>query len=253
MSFVGVAGQLAESRALLAIDLRGHGDSDQPPGPYTIDQHARDVARAMRSLDLGPSAIVGHSFGAYVATALAANEPGLVSRLLLVDGGHPPLAPAGVAPRVFAELAMAHSIDRVRRCYPTLDAYVESWRALPGLAGACSAWVDAFAAYDARTVPAGVRGKAGEPAVRAAYYEMLDLDAIERRLARVEVPIEIVRAAHGAARGLPPLLSDEVVARMRRHAPQAGLRTVEDASHYTILLGEAGATTVARLLQEVAS
>ena len=79
LSFAGVAERLAGRRALFALDLRGRGDSDKPPGPYGMVQHARDVAAAVRAMDLGPTVIAGHSMGGFVAAALAAQEPELVS------------------------------------------------------------------------------------------------------------------------------------------------------------------------------
>src|SRR6266511_4748428 len=74
LSDAGVAEQLNGRRPLFAPDLRGRGDSDKPEGPYGMAQHARDVASAMQTLGYGPSVIVGHSMGAFVATALAAQN-----------------------------------------------------------------------------------------------------------------------------------------------------------------------------------
>jgi len=250
MSFVGVADALSGRRPLLAFDLRGHGDSDKPAGPYTIEQHADDVAAAMRARRLGASVLVGHSFGAYVAIAVAARAPELVTALLLVDGGYPPL-PAGIAAGAFAEMAMGPSLSRVRATHPSLAAHVESWRETPGLAGARSDWIERFAAHDAGGAPPLVRSKVSEEAVRVAYYEMIDVAAIEARLARVAAPLTVVRAGSGAARGLPPIMTDEVVAAIGRHARCAAVITVDEATHYTIVLGEPGAKTVAALAAEV--
>src|SRR5271166_4048190 len=97
MNFIGIAERLAGRCSLFALDLRGRGDSDKPTGPYGFAQHARDVAVAMRAMGLGPSIVVGHSMGAFVATALAAQEPGLVSGLVLIDGGLVPNTPTADA------------------------------------------------------------------------------------------------------------------------------------------------------------
>src|SRR6266508_669254 len=67
LSYAGVAEQLNGRRPLFAPDLRGRGDSDKPEGPYGMAQHARDVAVAMQTLELGPCLIVGHSIGDFVA------------------------------------------------------------------------------------------------------------------------------------------------------------------------------------------
>ena len=72
VSFMGMAERLAGRRAVFALDLRGRGDSAKPAGPYGMAQHAEDVAAAMGAMGLGTSIIVGHSMGAFVATALAA-------------------------------------------------------------------------------------------------------------------------------------------------------------------------------------
>src|SRR6266478_10156659 len=88
LNFIGVAERLAGRRPLFALDLRGRGDSDKPDGPNGLAQHARDVAAAMRAMDLGPSVIVGHSMGAFVSTALAAQNPELVAGIIMIDGGY---------------------------------------------------------------------------------------------------------------------------------------------------------------------
>jgi pimeloyl-ACP methyl ester carboxylesterase len=250
MSFVGVAEALAGARGLYALDLRGHGDSDKPEGPYTIEQQARDVACAMRARDFGPSAIVGHSFGAYVAVALAASAPELVSSLVLVDGGYPPI-PSGVHARAFAEMAMAPALARVRQRYSSVGDYVAAWRDLPGLDDGRRDWLEAFAEHDAGGASPTVRSKVAEAAVRTAYHDMVDVGAIEARLSRVVAPVVIVRAQHGAARGFPPIVPDEAVAALRRRVRQTAVVTVDGANHYTIMLAEPGARIVAGVLAEV--
>jgi lipase len=95
LNFIGIAERLAGRCPLFALDLRGRGDSDKPEGPYGFAQHARDVAAAMRAMGMGPSIVVGHSMGAFIATALAAQEPSLVSGLVLIDGGLVPSTPTG--------------------------------------------------------------------------------------------------------------------------------------------------------------
>jgi pimeloyl-ACP methyl ester carboxylesterase len=256
LSLVGVAQSLDGRRPLIAIDLRGHGDSHHPSdGPYTIAQHARDVAAAMRAHGLAGAAVLGHSFGAYVATALAATAPELVATLLLVDGGHPPAPLPGLDMRVLAEMALMQTLARVEKRYATVDDYMASWTSMPALAEAPREWIAAFAHADA-TSDGGdglpVHGKASVAAVRAAYADMLDVATIEARFAAIRAPVVVVRAAHGAARGLPPLIADEVVATIRRQVPALVVRTAAEANHYSIILGAAGARLCADTLAELA-
>lgn len=111
-------------------------------------QHGADVAAAMRALDLGPSVVVGHSMGAYVATALAEGEPDLVAGLALLDGGHPPVLP-GLTSDALLDRILGPVIDRLHQTFPSLDAYLDTWRRLPTFAdapghSAWGPWVEAY-------------------------------------------------------------------------------------------------------------
>jgi pimeloyl-ACP methyl ester carboxylesterase len=77
---------LALDRPLVAIDLPGHGHSDhRPDGPFSPRENARDVAIAVRELAPDARVVVGMSLGGLTSIALAASEPELVRRLVLVD------------------------------------------------------------------------------------------------------------------------------------------------------------------------
>jgi 3-oxoadipate enol-lactonase len=69
----------------IALDLRGHGGSPKPPGPYRLDQFAADVARLLQRLDAQPSHVLGISLGGAVAQQLALDFPELVHSLVLVN------------------------------------------------------------------------------------------------------------------------------------------------------------------------
>jgi pimeloyl-ACP methyl ester carboxylesterase len=76
---------LAEDRRVVALDLRGHGDSDwSPDGVYDPAYYLLDIVTLLRSL--GPCHIVAHSLGANLSMRLAAAMPALVSRLVLIEG-----------------------------------------------------------------------------------------------------------------------------------------------------------------------
>jgi pimeloyl-ACP methyl ester carboxylesterase len=89
----GVASRLAGAGLrVVALDLRGHGDSDQPDGGYDFAGVGRDLAAALAALGLERPLLAGHSWGANVALQFAADRPGAVAGLVLIDG-----ALAGVA------------------------------------------------------------------------------------------------------------------------------------------------------------
>jgi len=72
---------------VIAFDLRGHGRSDKPPGPYSILGFAADTAELIRWLGLGPTHIVGLSMGGMIAFQLAVSAPELVQSLVIVNSG----------------------------------------------------------------------------------------------------------------------------------------------------------------------
>ncbi len=76
---------LAAENRVIAIDLRGHGLSDCPGGPYDLDTLVTDVERALRALEVGrPFVLLGHSFGGALAALYAHRHPQDVERLVLV-------------------------------------------------------------------------------------------------------------------------------------------------------------------------
>ena len=258
LSFGGIGERLAGRRPLLALDLRGRGDSDKPQGPYGMAQHAADVACAMRALDLPPAVVVGHSMGAYVAAALAAAEPDLVAGLVMLDGGHPPELPPGVEPDVLLDQILGPVIERLHQEFASQEAYLDTWRRLPTFADvpghtAWGPWVEAYLAYDLAGVDGKLRPKAVEAGVRADFADMGRRDVVEQRLRAVRAPILVVRAERGLAPDQEPVLPDDAMDRIRGCcAPDLVEQIVADTTHYTIALAEPGASTVASLLVEFA-
>ena len=85
-----VASALAKHFSLVLCDLRGYGDSSKPPGEadhgnYSKRVMARDLLRVMNALGHDNFAVLAHDRGARVAHRLAADHPGVVSRLVLLD------------------------------------------------------------------------------------------------------------------------------------------------------------------------
>jgi pimeloyl-ACP methyl ester carboxylesterase len=72
---------------VITIDTRGHGQSEKPPGPYTINLFARDVVEFHKTLELGPMHVVGLSMGGMIAFQLAVDQPSLVHSLTIVNSG----------------------------------------------------------------------------------------------------------------------------------------------------------------------
>ncbi|MFZ0418592.1 MAG: alpha/beta hydrolase [Candidatus Sulfotelmatobacter sp.] len=253
MNFVGIADRLAGRCALFAVDLRGRGDSDKPEGPYGLAQHARDVAAAMRAMELGPSIVAGHSMGAFVAAALAAQEPGLVSALVLIDGGYVPDVPAANSPEQDPHAALALRIAHLRQTYPSRQAYREFWRTQPHFPPEeWNPWVEAFLDYEVGG-ESPVQAKASEAGVRADLGEAFQRNAVNQRLKSIGVPALFLRAESGLTPAQPPLFPDALAAEVRTHLPQVEDHKFAGTTHYTIALGERGSSRIADLICDLAS
>jgi pimeloyl-ACP methyl ester carboxylesterase len=79
---------LSDEFRVIAPDLRGHGGSPTPKGPWSIDDFASDIARLVAKEARG-CVVVGVGLGAATAISLALGHPGLISGLVL----------SGVSPR----------------------------------------------------------------------------------------------------------------------------------------------------------
>jgi len=75
---------LAASRRVIAVDQRGHGDSPRGSS-YLVADYCADAVAFVRDRIDGPVVVVGHSLGAMVAAAVAAELPGLVRAAVLED------------------------------------------------------------------------------------------------------------------------------------------------------------------------
>lgn len=100
-----LAGRLAASFTVIAVDRRGSGES-RPPGPppaepIDVAVHIDDLAAILAVERVGPVLAVGHSYGSCLALEFAARRPGLVAGNWVYE---PPYAPIG-PPAVRAAIA----------------------------------------------------------------------------------------------------------------------------------------------------
>jgi len=83
--FAPQAAHFARQHRVVSIDLRGHGESDKPQGPYPIAAYADDIAYVIEQLGLGKTVAVGHSMGGIAVLQLAAAHPDRVAAIVMVD------------------------------------------------------------------------------------------------------------------------------------------------------------------------
>ena len=104
---------------VLRYDHRGHGASPVPPGPYSMEELARDALELLDALELRRVTWCGLSLGGMVGMWLGAHAPERLVTLVLACTSARVPAPAAYRER--AEVVRAHGIERVA------DAVVARW------------------------------------------------------------------------------------------------------------------------------
>lgn len=87
-TFDHLAGHFAGTHRVLAVDMRGHGDSDwDPKANYLVEDYVKDIEGLASSLGLRNIVIWGNSTGGRVAQVFAGLHPDLVSAVIAEDVG----------------------------------------------------------------------------------------------------------------------------------------------------------------------
>lgn len=223
----------------IAPDLRGRGRSAKPPHGYGLPFHADDLLALCDALDLPTAHLVGHSLGALVGLFLGALHPARLGRLVLVDAG-------GRLPADTAQ-AIGASVARLGTPYPSLDAYLDTMRALP--LWSWNPFWEGYFRYDAEE---RADGTVVSRVPRAAIAEENACNGAIRTEAladSVTAPTLIVRATDGLlgdGRGL--ILPAAEAARLTRAIAGSRLIEIPGTNHYTIFLAERFAEAVTSFL-----
>ncbi len=146
---------LTSKYTVLRYDTRGHGATDAPEGPYSLEQMADDAHALLAALGIGRTHWVGLSMGGMIAQTYALKYPGVFTSMVLADttSRYPPEAAAVWADRVTTvrENGMSAMVDTTlgrwftapfRSSQPAtmerVGAYIRS-TPLAGYIGACQA------------------------------------------------------------------------------------------------------------------
>jgi pimeloyl-ACP methyl ester carboxylesterase len=244
LSLAVLAEALPEFR-VVAPDLRGRGRSSVLPGPWGMVRHAADVVALIESTG-GPAVLAGHSMGGFVVTEVARARPDLVSGLVLIDGGLPLRAPAGVDLQTVAERGLGPALQRLRMTFPSRAAYREFWRPHPALSADWSEAIEAYLDYD-------LVGE--EPDLHSSVVTEAALQDLADEFVQPRQPSDLLGAYRGAARMLmvdrgllgeaPGLYSAEERTAWAAALPRLAMEIVPDLNHYTLVLRPEGVAPVA--------
>ncbi|MFD1983170.1 alpha/beta fold hydrolase [Mesorhizobium newzealandense] len=86
--FAPILPKLAENRAIIAVDLQGHGRTALGERPFTLEAMGDDMAAIVKALGYNKVDVMGYSLGGGVAFRMAVQHPEAVRRLVLVSTGY---------------------------------------------------------------------------------------------------------------------------------------------------------------------
>jgi lipase len=220
---------------LLAVDLRGRGNTGKVQGPAGIPAHTADLVDLMDEVGLEETVFIGHSLGAMIGVYLAANHPERVSGLVLIDGG------SDVKKEIDALLTPAH--ESLKPTYPSREAYLERVRNLPLFEGCWDERLERYFAGDVRPVQGGWRHHA-DPETVGEDREKMHGFPLSELWPGVACPTLVLLSTVGLAGPnegfiLPP--GD--ARRMREIIPDCTLVEVEDTNHFDIIYSAPDTTT----------
>jgi 3-oxoadipate enol-lactonase len=122
---------------IIAIDLRGHGESSLLSSPVTLSDHAADVGSVLQKEGFAAAHIIGVSMGGMVAQRLAIESPDRVASLILcaTAGGFPD----EVRPRILARGDLNRAGDMAEVTGDTLTRWFQPDTPRPDLVERCRA------------------------------------------------------------------------------------------------------------------
>lgn len=81
----GIIPHMQKNYRVLALDLRGHGCSSKPPGPYSMEIFSQDIIGFLEHLYIEHAHFIGHSMGGAVLQELAIRKQELFNSLTLIS------------------------------------------------------------------------------------------------------------------------------------------------------------------------
>jgi len=233
-AFDRLADALAPAFHLVALDLRGRGDSDKPPEEYGYAYHAGDILQFADRRGFDSFVILGHSFGASVAVYLASIRPQRVRGVVILDGG--------ADPKEEIMEAMRPLVRHLSTVYPSMEAYLERMYRLP-FYQPWSTTLERYLREDVETLADGqVRPKASGHAIEAelnvaAYYSLcLHFPALS-------CPVLFIRPRQGLLGEQAHIFTEREASAMVAWISNCWRVDLAGVNHYTMLLHDAPPVT----------
>jgi pimeloyl-ACP methyl ester carboxylesterase len=241
-----VAAGLGNGRRVIAVDMRGRGQSEKPDSGYHMRDHTDDVIALMDHLGLERAIPVGHSFGGLLAFCLAAWHPARIPEIVTID------ASVLLVTERTRELIKS-SLDRLEMTLPSMEAYLETMKQMPYLDGFWSEAMEAYYKGDVRQNPDGtVQPLASAQAIAQTVDLQFELDW-EAVVKAVEQPVLLLNALGpygppGAPVLMPSDIAEKTVTSLKRCTYQ-----VIEGNHITMIFGQGAQQIVSAIDDFLAS
>ena len=212
-TFDHLATRFTSKYRVLAIDMRGHGDSGwDPQGRYLVEDHVGDLEGVVQQLSLRDLVLWGNSTGGRVVQVFAGKHPDLVSRVISEDVGpeRPRQIADNYAKRVQQEQAGWASQDellsQLRKSNPRMSPAV----------------LEPYVRYGTKTRADGRIEWKRDPQLVKGFVAT----ELWRFVRNIKSPILYILG--GRSNIVPPETQDE----LRKTLPNAQLMTIPDVGHY---------------------
>lgn len=193
---------------VIRLDMRGHGQSDVPPGPYTLEELADDVIAVMDSQNIDKAHWVGLSVGGMIGQSLLLRYPQRFISAVLADSAS--FQPEAAGPIWDARIKAV----RTNGLSSIVDATMERWFTAAGLASNSS---------DVSAVRAQLEATSDDGYV-ACCHAIMKLNYIDQ-LPEIQVPVALIVGAEDIA---TPVAGSEA---MHAKLPNSQLAILDNASH----------------------
>lgn len=224
-----LAHALKGQNRVLAMDLRGRGLSDKPAAGYSLAHHCQDIAAVIRGLGLERVSLMGHSLGAYICLAFAADYPQMVDKLVLLDGG----GELNAEQWIKVNKGTKPSVDRLGQVLPSREAYLDLMRQ----ASYFNPWNQVTTDYfdhEMEAVPGGVRSRVRPDNIEEERSNLRQV-VPSSFYQRVRCPVLILRAGKGMLDQDDVLLPRDALERMLGEIDRAQAVDLTGADHFTLM------------------
>lgn len=193
---------------VVRFDTRGHGGSDAPPGPYSLDMLAADAVGVCDALGIDRAHWVGLSMGGMIVQTLALAYPARVASLVLAD------TTSRYPPDVWPMWQQRITTAETQGLEPLIAPTLERWFTAPFRA-----------AHPERVAPIAAAIRATPVAGYVGCSHALPKIDVTSRLPGLRCPALVVVGAEDP--GTPVAMAREI----HEHLPGSELVVIPDAAH----------------------